>query len=300
KEFQSFRNAAERAAALNPMDGDSIAFLGELLTYTGDRERGLALAGRAKQLNPSHPGWYWYADFYDAYRRGDYRGALDFALKVNLPGQWFSHAAAAAAYGQLGERDAARNASRDLLRLRPDFAATARADIEKWWEPEYVESMVAGWRKAGLEIAGETKTALHELDPARSPGQASGATRAEDGFWVAVLPFKHGANVDLTALAEGLTEDIVTGLSRFSYLRVIAHSSTSRYSGEAVDVRSVGKELGARYILDGRLRRAGSELRISVQLIDAASGAHIWAETYNRPFRAEEIFQLQDELVPRI
>jgi len=232
------------------MDGDSIAFLGELLTYAGDRERGLSLAGRAKQLNPSHPGWYWYTDFYDAYRRGDYRGALDFALKVNLPGQWFSHAAAAAAYGQLGERDAARNASRDLLRLRPDFAATARADIEKWWEPEYVESMVAGWRKAGLEIAGETKTALHELDPARSPGQASGATRAEDGFWVAVLPFKHGANVDLTALAEGLTEDIVTGLSRFSYLRVIAHSSTSRYSGEAADLRSVGNELGARYILD--------------------------------------------------
>ena len=71
KEFQGFRNAAERAVALNPMDGNSIAFLGELLTYAGDWERGLALAERAKQLNPNHPGWYWYADFYDAYRRGD-------------------------------------------------------------------------------------------------------------------------------------------------------------------------------------------------------------------------------------
>ena len=104
----------------------SIAFLGELLTYAGDSERGCALAARAKQLNPNHPGWYWYADFYDAYRQGDDRGALEFALKINLPGHWCSHVATAAACGQLGERDAAEKALRELLELRPDFAATAR------------------------------------------------------------------------------------------------------------------------------------------------------------------------------
>ena len=64
KEFQSFRIAAERAVTINPMDGYSMAFIGELLTYAGDWERGLELAGRAKQLNPHHPGWYWYADAY--------------------------------------------------------------------------------------------------------------------------------------------------------------------------------------------------------------------------------------------
>jgi TolB-like protein/tetratricopeptide (TPR) repeat protein len=152
KEFQGFRNAAERAVALNSMDGDSIAFLGELLTYARDWERGLALAGRAKQLNPHHPGWYWYADFYNAYRQGDYRGALSFGLKVNLPGHWFMHAAIAAACGQLGEGAAAGKALQDLLRVRPDFAATVRKDIDKWWEPEYVERLIDGWRKAGLEI----------------------------------------------------------------------------------------------------------------------------------------------------
>src|SRR5207237_1774505 len=78
KEFQAFRNAAERAVALNPMDGNSIAFLGDLLTWAGDWDRGLALAGRAKQLNPHHPGWYWIADFYNAYRQGDYRGRAQF------------------------------------------------------------------------------------------------------------------------------------------------------------------------------------------------------------------------------
>ncbi len=89
----------------------------------------------------------------------------------------------------------------------------------------------------------------------------SGAIRAGEGFWVAVLPFKYsGGNVDLTALAEGLTEDIVTGLSRFSYLRVIARSSTSYHlASQALDVRSASKELGARYVMEGSLRQAGIE-----------------------------------------
>jgi Tfp pilus assembly protein PilF len=152
REFPGFRHAAERAVALNPMDGNSIAFIGELLTYAGDWERGMALAERAKQLNPHHPGWYWYADFYNAYCQGDDRSALSFALRINLPGHWPAHLAMAAAYGQLGERDAAKKASMDLLKLRPDFAATVRSDIEKWWQPDYVERLIDGWRKAGLDI----------------------------------------------------------------------------------------------------------------------------------------------------
>jgi serine/threonine protein kinase len=129
----------------------------------------------------------------------------------------------------------------------------------------------------------------------------SGATRTEEGFWVAVLPFKYaGSNADLTALADGLTEDIVTGLSRFSYLRVISHSSALRYARGAVDVRSAGKELGARYVMEGSLRQAGSRLRIAVQLVDAVSAAHLWAETYDRAFQSEGVFELQDEVVPRI
>jgi adenylate cyclase len=158
KEFQSFRNAAERAYTLNPNDGCSIALLGELVTYTADSERGLALVGRAKQLNPHHPGWYWYADFYNAYQQSDYRGALSFALKVNLPGHWFQHVTVAAASAQLGERNAAAKALRDLLQLRPDFALTVRNNMDKWWKPDYVEHLIDGLRKAGLKIAAETRT----------------------------------------------------------------------------------------------------------------------------------------------
>ncbi len=120
-------------------------------SYTGDAERGLALAERAKQLNPAHPGWYWYVDFYNAFHQGDYRGALNFALRVNMPGHWFSHAAIAAACGHLGERETGAKSVRELLKLRPEFSTTGRNDIEKWWNPEYVERLIEGWRKAGLE-----------------------------------------------------------------------------------------------------------------------------------------------------
>ena len=153
KEFQSFRLAAERAVTLNPMDGYSMAFIGELLTYTGDWERGLELAGRAKQLNPHHPGWYWYADAYHAHSQGDFRGAIAFLLRANMPGHWGFHAMLAAAHGQLGEWDAAGKALHELLRLRPDFAFIVRREFAKWWTPEYAEHFLDGLRKAGLEIA---------------------------------------------------------------------------------------------------------------------------------------------------
>ncbi len=153
REFQSFRLAAERAVTLNPMDGYSMAFIGELLTYTGDWERGLELAGRAKQLNPHHPGWYWYADAYHAHSQGDFRGAIAFLLRANMPGHWGFHAMLAAAHGQLGEWDAAGKALHELLRLRPDFAFIVRREFAKWWTPGYAEHFLDGLRKAGLEIA---------------------------------------------------------------------------------------------------------------------------------------------------
>jgi TolB-like protein/tetratricopeptide (TPR) repeat protein len=152
KEIRSFRNAVERAVVLNPMDGNSLAFLGEMLVYSGNAERGLELAARAKLLNPSHPGWYWYVDVCNAYQQGDYHGALDFVSRVNLPDHWPMHMFLSAVYGQLGDAAAASKAVRELLRVRPDFAANGRADVEKWWDSGFVARLTDGWRKAGLEM----------------------------------------------------------------------------------------------------------------------------------------------------
>ena len=152
REFQAFRNSAERAIALNPMDGFTAAYMGFLIAYAGDWERGCALVVRARELNPHHPGWYWFPSFFDAYRKRDYRGALEVALKVNMPGFWRTNFALATAYGQLGERKAASDAVRDLLAVRPDFAVVAREELAKWWDPQLVEHLIDGLRKAGLEI----------------------------------------------------------------------------------------------------------------------------------------------------
>ncbi len=287
KDFDSFRHAAERAVELNPMDGSSVALLGELLIYAGSADRGMQLAERAKRLNPIHAGGYYYADFYDAFSRGDYRGALDFALKSKLRGNPLAPMFIAAASGQLGEADQGSKAVRDLLRFRPELPALMRKQVAKIWNPEYSERFLAGLSKAGLQIPEVGSPA------SRTTIVDSGEMRADEGFWVAVLPFKHGgADASLTALAEGLTEEIVTGLSRFSYLKVIAHGATA-------DGRSA-RDLGARYVMEGSLRQAGARLRVAVQLVDAASGAHLWAENYERPFSPDAIFELQDELVPRI
>lgn len=164
KELDSFRNAAERAVALNTMDGYSIAFLGELLTYSGDWKRGLELAARAKQLNPHHPGWYWYADVYHAFSQRDYRGAIACVLRANMPGHWGFHAMLAACHGQLGEREAADKALHELLRLRPNFAALVREEFAKWWTAEYAGHFIEGLRKAGLELAPGNVTAAPVAD----------------------------------------------------------------------------------------------------------------------------------------
>jgi adenylate cyclase len=236
----------------------------------------------------------------NAYRQGEGERALGFALKVNMPALWGAQLALAVIHSQLGEMEQARIALGDLLALRPEFATIAGKELEKWWLPDMVEQMLADLRKAGLE-AHSVVDSPQVSSAVVSSQTDSGDARAAEGFWVAVLPFKYsGANADLAALAEGLSDEIVTGLSRFSYLRVIARSSTAGYAGQPVDVRIAGKEVGARYVMEGSLRHAGSKLRLAVQVADTVSGAHLWAETYERAFAPESVFEVQDDLVPRI
>jgi TolB-like protein/Tfp pilus assembly protein PilF len=301
REFPAARTAAERAVSLNPLDAATAAFMGLLIAYSGDWPRGCELAERAFKLNPNLPGMYNYTAWHDAYGRKDYRRALDLALKLNTPDNFYQHAVLAMCYAQLGEMDAAHKSLQEMLALKPDYGKVARQLHGKWIQPELVEQLMDGLRKAGLEIAaaGDASAALPE--PSKSSAPTAGPARGDEGFWVAALPFKYrGTDGALAALAEGFAEDIVTGLSRFSYLRVISRSSTLRFTDAAFDVRTAGKELGARYVLEGSLRQAGAQLRVAMQLVDATTGAHLWAETYERGFSPESAFATQDELVPRI
>jgi TolB-like protein len=300
RELDEFRAQAERALALNRMQGYTTAFLGLHFAYSGDWERGCALAERATQLNPNHPGWYWLPLVINAYRQHDGERALQHALKINMPGLWTAQVALTVVSSQLGKMDQARSAMRALLAARPDFAARAQEDLSIWWQPEMVEQMLGDLRNAGFNSS--EAVASPQTSSVTVPAQtASGKNRTDEGFWVAVLPFKYaGMTAELTALADGLSEEVVTGLSRFSYLRVIARGSTAKYSNESGDIRAIGRELGARYVMEGSIRQAGTKVRIAVQLVDATTGAHLWADTYERAFTPEDVFALQDDLVPRI
>jgi adenylate cyclase len=116
---------------------------------------------------------------------------------------------------------------------------------------------------------------------------------------VAVLPFANmSGDADQEYFSDGITEDIITGLSRFRDLFVIARNSSFTYKGRTVNVRQVGRELGVQYVLEGSVRKAGDRIRVTAQLIDAETEHHIWAERYDR--RLEDVFAVQDELTETI
>ena len=112
---------------------------------------------------------------------------------------------------------------------------------------------------------------------------------------IAVLPFANmSGDPEQEYFADGMVEDIITGLSRIHWLLVIARNSSFTYKGRNVDVKQVGRELGVRYVLEGSVRKAGDRVRITTQLIEATTGAHVWAERYERSLG--DIFVVQDEI----
>jgi TolB-like protein/class 3 adenylate cyclase len=116
---------------------------------------------------------------------------------------------------------------------------------------------------------------------------------------IAVLPFQNmSGDPEQEYFADGMVEDIITALSRFKSLFVIARNSSFTYKGKAVDVKQVGRELGVRYVLEGSVRKAGSRVRITGQLIEAATGGHLWADKFDGAL--EDVFGLQDQITASV
>jgi TolB-like protein len=112
---------------------------------------------------------------------------------------------------------------------------------------------------------------------------------------IAVLPFANlSGDPEQDYFADGMVEDIITGLSRIKWIFVIARNSSFVYKGKAMDVKQIGRDLGVRYVLEGSVRRSANRVRITAQLIDTGSGAHIWADRYDRAL--DDVFAVQDEL----
>ena len=150
------------------------------------------------------------------------------------------------------------------------------------------------------EVKNMASLRAYEVKVASPPpdvGQPAVARR--DRPSVAVLPFANmSGDPEQEYFADGISEDVITELSRFHSIFVIARNSSFTYRGQALDVRKVAKDLDVRYVLEGSVRRAGTTIRVTAQLIDATSGRHVWAERYDRAL--VDLFAVQDEITRNI
>jgi len=207
----------------------------------------------------------------------------------------------------LGQRAVALLA---LLLKRPGAPIAKEALIEAAWPGQAIEDsnltvQIAAIRRVFEELAGgaswiETlpRRGYRYIGPAvtdQGPKPAAPALTLPEKPSVAVLPFTNlSGDPQQDYFADGMVDDIISGLARINWLFVIARNSTFIYKGRAVDVKQVGRELGVRYVLEGSVRKAGGSVRVTSQMIDAATGAHVWAQRYDRS--SDDIFALQDEI----
>ena len=179
--------------------------------------------------------------------------------------------------------DAYRQVKGRLSVAVSDLGATQLKNIA---DPIRVYSVEVG-------IAPQVKSATHS-EPVSSEKPAT-QLALPDKPSIAVLSFQNmSGNSEQEYFADGMVEDIITALSRFKNLFVIARNSSFTYKGRAVDIKQVGRELGVRYVLEGSVRKSANRVRITAQLIDAATGAHLWADRFDGAL--EEVFDLQDQV----
>jgi TolB-like protein/Tfp pilus assembly protein PilF len=140
---------------------------------------------------------------------------------------------------------------------------------------------------------------VYRIVPDQAPAQTTSGTGAPAKPSIAVLPFTNmSGDPEQHYFSDGITEDIITELSRFHDLFVIARNSSFQYQGKAIDVKRVGRELGVHYVVEGSVRRVGGRIRIVAQLVDAGSGNHLWAERYDREM--QDIFAVQEDVAQSV
>src|SRR5690348_14933087 len=151
--------------------------------------------------------------------------------------------------------------------------------------------------RKGVRFVGDVEERQNAEAPTRARSDQHSAL--QDKPSIAVLPFTNlSGDPDQEYFADGMAEEIITALSRCKSLFVIARNSSFTYKEKAVDVRQIGRERGVRYVLEGSVRRLGERLRFTAQLIDAESGAHIWADRFEGEMN--EIFVLQDRITENV
>jgi TolB-like protein/predicted Zn-dependent protease len=282
KKWDKAVEEGERAVELSPSGSDVNGLLGITLSSVGRQKEAISLFEKAIRLNPTAPNWLYQTLARAQILIGNYQDAVISLKRVieknhkHLPARRYL----IVAYSLSNQDEEAKSQVEEYLKLRPS------ANIENWKKGANfknrtdIDLIVNALRKAGLP---------EKPPPPPVPTKPS----------IAVLPFANiSGDPKEDYLGDGITEQIITALSKIPQMLVIARNSVFTYKGKPVMVQQVGEELGVRYVLEGSFQRSGDRLRVTAQLIDAKTGNHLWSERYDRDLK--DLFELQDDITKNV
>ena len=272
---------AEKAVTLEPSSDLAHQYLGLALRFGGKPNEAIPVIKKAIRLNPFGSSTYLFNLGLSYLFTGQYEEAIAACEKATTrePNNFGAQLALTVAYGLSGHEKEARTTASEVLRLNPKFSIEYYSKTLLYKNQDDKDRFIDALRKAGLP----------ENPPLPLPDKPS----------IAVLPFVNMSDdPEQEYFSDGITEEIITALSKTPKLFVIARNSTFTYKGKPVKVQQVGRELGVKYVLEGSVRKAENQVRITAQLVDAQTGHHLWAERYDRYLK--DIFVLQDEITKGI
>ena len=277
REHDAAVEECERAVSLAPNAADTAYNLGIILRFAGRVKDAIPMFERAIRLNPIPPASYLYQLALSYTFIGEFEKAIDVckeALSKN-PDDLVGRVTLVIAYTSLGREGDARTQVSELLRIDPKFSLDQAAKTWPYKKEADREFVLAALRKAGLP----------DMPPLPLPDKPS----------IAVLPFVNMSDdPQQEFFGDGLAEEIINALAKLSQIFVIARNSSFTLKGKMVDLKQVGQELGVKYVMEGSVRRDAQRVRVTAQLIVAATGNHLFSERYDRELK--DIFATQDEI----
>ena len=325
KAINSARAEAEQALVLDSNEPMAHYALGRAHILEGETEPAIAEMQTAISINPNFASAYYGLGYTHYYSAGEAELALphfDNALRLSprdpmrwgtlmnkgsvlrilgrhdeaisycrqacqfLNGGYLPHMHLGAALAAAGREDEATLAVKKAKDLNPELSVSYIRDRFVKLHESVMNGLAESLAKAGLPETLDPKTEAEILTLPDKPS-------------IAVLPFENmSGDPEQEYFADGITEDIITALSRVGWFFVIARNSSFAYKGRSVDVRQIARALGVRYILEGSVRKVGHRVRITAQLIDAVGGKHLWADRYDG--KLEDVFDLQDRVTESV
>jgi len=272
---------AEKSADLAPNNYQAISVVAWQYFWAGDVQRSLDAFARLKRVSPRYSAWIPGVEGAALHFAGQHDEAIATLKEAirRMPTNWMAHARLVATYADSDRMEEAKSAAAALLETRPNFTVGNFMNTQPFKNKERKE-----WFRGLLLKAG-----LPENPPLPLPNKPS----------IAVLPFENmSGDPEQQYFSDGITEQIITSISKVPYILVIARQSSFAFRDKQLTVQEIAKKLGVRYILEGSLQRSSERIRINAQLIDATSGNHIWAENYDRILN--DIFAVQDDICKNI